>query len=79
MPKTTLAIEAFISARLTDLGLSEDEFLHRLGYTKMRKGREHLQHLYLGCFDHRHLVQRLPLALEQPQNVVRGVLEETGR
>ena len=48
MPKTTLAIEAFIRAHLTELDLSDDEFLHRLGYRKLRKAREHLQHLYLG-------------------------------
>ena len=79
MPKTTLAIESFIRARLAELGLSDAEFLHRLGYRKLRKGREHLQHLYLGCFDHRHLVQRLPLALDLPQSAVRAVVEETGR
>ena len=79
MPKTTLAIESFIRARLIELDLSEDEFLHRLGYRKLRKGREHLQHLYLGCFDHRHLVQRLPVALELSQSAVRAVVEETGR
>ena len=70
MPKTTLAIEAFIRARLAEIDLSEDEFLHRLGYRKLRKGREHLQHLYLGHFDRRHLVQRLPTALELSQSVV---------
>ena len=79
MPKTTLAIEAFIRARLTELGLSDDEFRYWLGYRKMRKAKEHLKHLYLGCFDHRHMVRLLPTALELPQSVVRGVLEETGR
>ena len=78
MPKDTLAIEALVRARLTELGLSEDEFLHRLGYRKLRKGREHLKHLYLGCFDHRHLVQRLPVALDLPQSAVRAIVEETG-
>ena len=63
MPNHPLAIESFIRSRLIELDLSEDEFLHRLGYRKLRKGREHLQHPYLGCFDHRHLTQRLPVAL----------------
>lgn len=71
MPKP---IESFIRARLRELGLSEDEFLHRLGYRKMQTGRQHLEQLYLGDSTNRTLVQKLPEALELAPALVKKVL-----
>ena len=48
MPKQILPIKSFILGRLSELGLTEDEFLHRLGFRKMETGRQHLERLYLG-------------------------------
>jgi hypothetical protein len=79
MPNELLPIESFIHARLTELGLTEDDFLRRLGYRKMPKARQHLAQLYLGDCSRRMLVQRLPEALEVPASLVRKAVEETGR
>jgi hypothetical protein len=79
MPKDMLPIEAFIQARLVELGLNDEDFLHRLGYRKLRKGRGHLEQIYNGDFDRRILVQRLPRALDVSPGALRRVAEETGR
>ena len=79
MPNEILPIRSFIAARLNELGLTEDEFLRRLGYRKLPKGRQHLEQIYLGDCTRRMLVQRLPEALEVPPSLVRKAVEETGR
>lgn len=79
MSDQLLAIESFIRARLLELGLNEEQLLHRLGYRNIRKGRDHLAQVFAGHFDRRMLVQRLPEALELPAGVVRSVIVETGR
>ena len=79
MPNEILPIRSFIAARLNELGLTEDDFLRRLGYRKMPKARQHLEQLYLGDCTRRMLVQRLPEALEVPPAVVRKAIEDTGR
>lgn len=71
MPKQISPIESLIRSRLDELGLTEAEFLHRLGYRKMHTGRQHLKQLYFGDHTRRTLIQRLPEALELPPTVVR--------
>jgi len=74
MPKQISPIESLIRSRLNELGLTEAEFLHRLGYRKMHTGRQHLKQLYLGDHTRRTLIQRLPEALELPPTLVRKAL-----
>ena len=75
MPKQILPIKSFILGRLSELGLTEDEFLHRLGFRKMETGRQHLERLYLGDRAQRLLVQRLPEALESTNGSGQEYLE----
>jgi hypothetical protein len=83
MPTQIQPIKSFILGRLSELGLTEDEFLHRLGFRKMETGRQHLERLYLGDRAQRLLVQRLPEALKSPaalvRNILNGELDRLGR
>ena len=78
--KQTLEIEALVSRRCDELGLSPKGLIRRCGYKNVSKGLRRLGQLRAGDFKgSAGLIGMLPAALEVPVDVVKNAVEETKR
>ncbi len=75
---TRSLITALIDDRCRELGLSRHDVVRRAGYTNLSKGHRKLDELLTGDLHHsRGLIDRLPVALDVPAEVVHKAVEAT--
>ena len=78
MSGVTLPIQALISGRSEELGLSAVELVRRCGYKNIPKGLRRLEQLCQGDFARSTvLLHALPYALEVTAEVVKQAVEQT--
>ena len=69
--KQTLEIEALVSRRCNELGLSLKGLIRECGYKNVSKGLRRLGQLYAGDFKgSAGMIDMLPAALEVPVDVI---------